>query len=446
MCRFNIPVAIKNLCIRLRAFGFEAYIVGGAVRDSILSRTNYDFDIATNALPKQILSVFPDATPYGKFGTILVVQDGIKVEITPYRNDAPGRKPHYTFGGNIYKDLARRDFTINSMAYDPLTHQLIDPYGGFRDVKSKVIRCTGSTKRIWEDPLRAIRAARFQAQLGFLIESSTLYALKANSKGLSTISKERIRDEFSKLILGKYAYQGLVTLVTTDLMNYIIPELMKGIGVMHYNKPVDVLEHNIAACQKIKATLPLRLTALLHDIAKPYTAKKTEKGLIFPDHHLKSAQLARNILTDLRFDKRTISKVMLLVRYHMFYYTTESSIADARNLISKVGWKNIYDLIELRKADRIASGFDNPIGKGLKKLISDLEILKSENSDYQIKDLTINGDIVIKTFNLKPGPQVGKILEHLLKKVIKEPSLNTPEKLLAITKDFLSNNKSQRIS
>lgn len=435
--RFSFPHFIIEICRQLNLSGFKAFLVGGALRDAIMQRPCKDFDIATSALPNEIKSVFPDAKAYGSFGTMLVVRNGLKVEITPFRDDAPGRKPDYTFGGNIYTDLARRDFTINSMAFDPIENNFIDPFEGRKDIKLKTIKCTRSTKRLWEDPLRAMRAARFQAQLGFKIEPSTLYSLKANSSQLASISKERIRDELIKLITGKHAYNGLVTLILTNLMNYIIPELIDGMGMMHYNKPVDVLEHNLIACQVVKNTPSLKLAALLHDIGKPYCAVKKEKGLTFPDHHIKSVDIAFNVLKNLKLDKKILQKVCLLIRYHMFFYTPKSPIYDARKLISKVGWENIYDLIEIRKADRIASGFESAIGEGLKKLINDLQLLKRENSDYKIKDLAISGDDIVKYLKINPGPQIGIVLEFLLDKVIKDPKLNLKNELLNLAKDSI---------
>ena len=434
MFNLSIPFIIKEICNKLRESGFEAYVVGGSIRDLIMNRENSDFDIATNALPNQIVSVFPKAKPYGNFGTMLVIVEDTKVEITPYRDDAPGRKPQYTFGGSIHTDLARRDFTINSIAFDPVTDELIDPFRGIDDIKRGIIRCTGSTERIWEDPLRAMRAARFQAQLGFKIESSTLYTLKAHAEKLNSISKERIRDELIKLITGDYCFDGLVTLVVTGLMQYIIPELMAGMGIMHYNKSLDVLEHNLVACKLIRNTLPLRLAALLHDVGKTKTAVKTEKGLTFPNHHLQSAVMAESILQRLRFETKIKNKVVLLIKNHMFYYSPDSPVSNLRKLISKVGWDNIYDLIDLRIADRLASDFDKVFSPGLKKLISDLEILKAEKSDYQIKDLAISGQDIIDELGIAPGPKVGQLLNKLLEVVLENPQLNTREKLLDMAK------------
>ena len=436
MSKLSIPSVIEDICNKLRKSGFEAYIVGGSIRDIIMNRATSDFDIATSALPHQIASVFPEAKPYGDFGTMLVLAQGIKVEITPFRDDAPGRKPNYTFGGNIYTDLARRDFTINSIAYDPAREALVDPFGGMEDIKKGVIRCTGSTERLWEDPLRAMRAARFQGQLGFKIESSTLYALKAHADLLNTVSKERIRDELIKLITGDYCFDALVTLAVTGLMNSIIPELMAGMGMMHYNKPMDVLEHNLIACKTVRNTLPLRLAALLHDVGKTQTAKKTERGLEFPNHHTQSGIMAEDILRRLRFDAKTIRKVVLLINHHMFYYATDTPLSNLRKLISKVGWDNIYDLIDLRIADRIASGFDRVFTPGLKKMIADLEILKKENSDYQIKDLAVSGQDIIEELGIAPGPKVGELLAQLLEQVLENPGLNTKAQLLEIAKNL----------
>lgn len=420
MFYIDLPFFIKDICDILHRAGFEAYIVGGAIRDLLMNRKSSDFDVATNALPEEIKSIFSKTKSHGNFGTVLIKNNGKRVEITPFRDDAPGRKPDYSFGGSIYTDLARRDFTINSIAFNPITNDLIDPYIGLNDIKNKVIRCTGSTKRIWEDPLRAMRAARFQAQLGFSIEASTLYALKTHAQGLKNISQERIRSELTKLIMGDYCFDGLITLVVTDLMKYIIPELMLGIGVMHYNKPLDVLEHNLVACKTVRNTLHLKLAALLHDIGKPHTAISGKNGLEFPNHHIKSAILANNVLRRLRFKNKIIKKVVLLIENHMFYYSTSSPVSHARKLISNVGWDNIYDLVDLRKADRIASGFDSVHCPGLKKLITDLDILKGEQSDYQIKDLAVTGRDIIKHLKATPGPKIGRILKKLLDVVIEK--------------------------
>jgi len=433
----SFPNPIIDICKTLTDFGYEAYIVGGAVRDAILNRKNFDFDIATNAFPEEISRVFPKAKSYGDFGTMLIIMENYKIEITPYRNDAPGRKPHYIFGGTIYTDLSRRDFTINSIAYDPLKKQLIDPFDGLKDLENKIIRCTGSTKRIWEDPLRAVRAARFQSQLGFYIHANTLYAIKFQSETITEISKERIRDELSKLLTGERPIDGLVTLIVTDLMKFIIPELLEGMGIMHNNKPYDVLEHILLTCQNIKNDLILRLTALLHDIAKPRTMESKDGIIKFPYHHVKSAELAREILKNLRFDKKTINTVTHLIENHMFFYYPDYPISEARKLVSEIGWENIYNLIELRIADRKASGFSEPVSKGLKKLMEHLEIIKEEKSDYKIKDLKISGKDLMEELNIPEGPKIREILEFLLEKIIENPELNQRESLLEIAKNYI---------
>ncbi|KXG78707.1 CCA-adding enzyme [Fervidicola ferrireducens] len=433
----RIPSIVKEICHKFKSRGYQAFIVGGTIRDALLQRENPDYDIATDAMPEEILSIFPHAIPYGNFGTVLLMVESIKIEITPFRNDAPGRKPRYSFGGTIYTDLARRDFTINSMAYDPISSEFIDPFGGLQDLKSRVIRCTGNTRRIWEDPLRALRAARFQAQLGFTIEPSSLYALKAHAHLLDTISRERIRDELLKLITSDHPFDGLVTLVVTGLMKHVIPELLEGMGMHHNNKPNDVLEHNLLACKYVKNSPHLRLAALLHDVGKPRCAVEKEGILEFPGHHTKSLEMAKAILKNLRFDNYTVNKVLLLIEHHMFIYAPDTPLSEARRLISKVGWENIYDLIELRKADRLASGFEEAVGPGLKKLISDLEELKKEKSDYQIKDLDISGKDLIDELGIPPGPLVGRLLKVLLDNVIENPELNRREILLEVAKKHL---------
>ncbi len=433
-----VPYPVLEACKNLNKAGFNAYIVGGAIRDMLLKRRVTDFDISTDALPHEIMGVFQNALEFGNFGTVVVHLDGYKIDITPFRNDAPGRKPVYRFGGSIYTDLARRDFTFNSIAYDPIRREFIDPFDGRKDLDAGIIRCTGSTKRIWEDPLRALRAARFRSQLGFVIEPSTLYTMYSQRFKLKSISKERIRDEFTKLITGKYVFNGLVTLVVTGLMDYIVPEMAEGMGLMHNNKPVDVLEHNMLACKYIKNTPQLRIIALLHDVAKPRTAVNGESGLEFRNHHMESALLAKKILDDLRFDRATVKKAVILIENHMFYYSLKSPISDARRIVAKVGWDNVYDLIELRKADRMASGFEEAVGPGLAKLIEDLDIIKEENSDYQLKDLAITGDDLIKNLKMSQGPLIGKVLNILLEKVIESPELNEKATLLKIAGDLIT--------
>lgn len=430
-----IPDEVIEVIKRFKECGFEAYIVGGAVRDALLNRENYDFDISTSALPHEIQKVFPEAVPYGHFGTFLYLIKEIKIEITPFRNDAPGRKPSYTFGGSLEDDLSRRDFTINSIAYDPLEEKIIDPYGGIEDIKNKIIRCTGSSKRIWEDPLRALRAVRFMAQLNFTIEPSTLYALKAKAKLLDTISKERIRDEFSKILLSNYSYEGLVMLLLTGLLDHIIPELLEGMGVEHYNKPYDVLEHNIIMSKYLDKKLYLQLAGILHDIGKPFCAEKKEYGLDFPNHHEISAKIAEEVLKRLKYDSKTIKKAVFLIKNHMFIFYPQDDLYKARKLISRVGWDNIYDLIEIRMADRLASGFTKAVGPGLANLINKIGILEQENLDYTLKDLAVTGEDLIKELNLKPGPLLGKILKELLEEILKDPSLNKKEILLEIAKN-----------
>jgi tRNA nucleotidyltransferase (CCA-adding enzyme) len=434
----NIPYPVIEVCKTLSDAGFEAYIVGGALRDIILKRKATDFDISTDAKPEEIAGLFQSVLIHGDYGTVIVSVDGYKIDITPFRDDAPGRKPDYKYGDNIFQDLARRDFTINSMAYEPICSKLVDPFGGEKDLDAGIIRCTGSTKRIWEDPLRALRAVRFRAQLGFEIEASTLYAICSQKYKLISISKERMRDELLKLITGEYVFQGLVALVSTGIMDYIIPELMEGMGLMHHNKPVDVLEHNMLTCKYIKNTPQLRMAALLHDVAKPRTAIHEKSIIEFHNHHIESARMASEIMRKLRFDKTMTNTAVLLIENHMFHYGSISPISDARRLVSKVGWDNIYNLIELRKADRIASGFDDSMGPGLKKLVRDLDAIRIENSDYRIKDLTITGEDLIQTLNTPEGPFIGKILNCLLEKVIEEPELNKRDTLLKIASDLIN--------
>ncbi|MGB9975840.1 CCA tRNA nucleotidyltransferase [Thermovenabulum sp.] len=435
LSQIKIPQDVIEVIKCFKNSGYQAYIVGGTVRDALLGKENFDYDISTSARPYEIQKALPKAIPYGEFGTFLYVLKDKKIEITPFRNDAPGRKPQYGFAGSIEEDLSRRDFTINSIAYDPIENKIIDPFGGIEDIKNKIIRCTGSSKRIWEDPLRALRAVRFMAQLNFSIEPSTLYTIKAKSALLETISKERIRDEFSKILLSDNSYEGLNMLFLTNLLDYIIPELLEGMGVEHYNKPYDVLEHNLIMSKYLSKKLYLKLAGVLHDVGKPFCAQKKEYGLEFPNHHEISARIAEEVLRRLKYDSKTIKKVIHLIKHHMFIFYPEDDLYKARKLVFTVGWENIYDLIEIRKADRLASGFPQAIGPGLSSLINKLEILQKEKLDYNLKDLAVKGDDLIKAFNLKPGPLIGQILSYLLEEILKDPSLNEKDTLLEMAKN-----------
>lgn len=433
------PDNIIAICRKLKSKGFEAYLVGGALRDSIMGRKCSDFDITTSAFPEEMKKIFKNIIPYGDFGTMLLIDKGMKIEITPYRNDAPGRKPTYKMGGTIDTDLSRRDFTINSMAYDPIDKLFIDPFNGREDIKNKLIRCTGSTKRIWEDPLRALRAARFEAQLGFDIEKSTLYALMAHCGELETISKERIRDELNKLLVSDNTAGGLYTLVITGLMEYILPELMAGKGVEQPGSHIyDVLEHNIIACAYAKGEIHLRLAALLHDVGKPFCIFADNKGTHFYGHEYKSAEIAKKFMTNLRYPNNLIKKVVPLVQNHMFTYNGKSTLSAARRLVSKLGWDGVYDLIEIRKADRMAGGAKTELNKGLQKLLGDLEEIKKQQSAFSIKDLKINGNDLKKELGLKESPIIGKILNRLLEEVLEYPEKNSYENLLGISKIIIN--------
>ncbi|WP_026486166.1 CCA tRNA nucleotidyltransferase [Caldanaerobius polysaccharolyticus] len=435
---YEIPSFIVDVCRQLKNNGYEAYVVGGALRDIALGKESNDWDIATSALPEEMSRVFRGIIPYGDFGTMLLVKNGVKIEITPYRNDAPGRKPTYKMGGTIYTDLARRDFTVNSMAYDPIDDVFIDPYNGLEDLKKRVIRCTGSTRRIWEDPLRAIRAARFQSQLGFAIENSTYYALVSRRQELSAVSKERIRDEFNKLLMGEHVSQGLYTLVTTGLMEYVIPELMDGMGVEQIGSHVyDVLEHNLMACVLAPPVLHIRLAALLHDVGKPYTIVEGEDGRHFYGHEYKSTEIARKALRRLKYPNDVINKVLLLVKNHMFTYNSQSTLSAARRLIAKLGWDGVYDLIELRKADRMAGGAKVLLGKSLEKLINDLEIIKSQENAFTVKDLKVDGNDLKARLGLKEGPVIGEVLRYLLEIALDYPEKNRYGDLILLAREYL---------
>ncbi len=445
----GIPDYILKIIEKLQSAGYEAYIVGGCVRDILLSRKPSDWDVTTDARPEQILSVFPEAKYENKFGTVLLAQRvGARdkdskgelidvVEITTYRSEqnySDRRHPdEIRFETKLDKDLERRDFTINALALDPVHNdKIIDYFGGRKDIKAKIIRAVGEpSDRFKEDALRMIRAIRFSSQLGFKLEPKTQRAIVKLAGGIKFVSQERIRDELIKILFSDRPAEGIMLLQDTKLLQYIIPELIEGIGVgpaRHHLYPV--FKHNIMSlkyCPSLE--WPVRLAALLHDIAKPRT-RKTIKGVAtFYNHEYLGAKMVNKIMTRLKFSNKDKERVVNLVKNHMFYYNVgEVSAASVRRLLFKVGPDNLQDLIHLRVADRLGSGTPKAMPYKLRHLQYMLE--KVQHDPISVKKLDINGDDLIKYLKIKAGPKIGAILDVLLSEIIEDVDLNNKEYLL----------------
>ena len=456
----QIPEYVKNIVEKLEQAGFEAFIVGGCVRDLLMERIPKDWDITTNAKPEKILEVFSEGKYENVFGTVLVpikLENGETedvVEVTTYRSEkgySDRRHPDkITFEDNLDKDLSRRDFTINAMALKQLTiknyelqinekeividdekYLLVDLFGGEKDLKKKIIRAVGEPEdRFKEDALRMMRAIRFSCQLNFSIEGKTERAIMKMAGGIKFISGERIRDELIKIFESDRAYEGIMMLHEFKLLQYIIPELERGVG-MDQNKhhTYTVFNHSVLSLRHTpNKKWQVRFASLLHDIAKPQTKRIIKGDATFYNHDLVGAKVAAKIMSRLKFSKADTDKVVTLIKNHMFYYNvgevTESSV---RRLIRKVGEENLADLIDLRIADRLGSGV--PKAKPYKLRHLEYMMEKVRHDAVSVKMLKINGDDLIKLLKIEPGPKIGAILDVLLSEVIEDQSLNDKEYL-----------------
>ena len=451
MMKFNIPEEIINIIKKLQSANFEAYLVGGCVRDLLMNpphkfmwgmnREPKDWDITTNAKPEEIQKLFPNNIYENKFGTVAVKTDSddeqLKIiEITTFRLEGKytdKRHPdEVKFAKTVEEDLSRRDFTINAIALKPNTQnlkpELVDPYNGQEDIKNKLIRSVGEPeKRFNEDALRLMRAIRFSVQLGWEIEKKTFAALKKEAGFIEMIAKERIRDEFIKIIMSSLAKKGIELLEEVDLLKFIVPELRQGINNGQNKHHIyTIWEHNLRALDyavKKNYGLEIRLASLLHDVGKPNTKAGEGLDCTFYNHEVVGAKITVKIMDDLRFPKDIAEKVIHLVRYHLFYYNVgEVTESGVRRFLSRVGAENVDDLIKVREADRIGSGVPKAVPYKLRHLLFMIEKVKRD--PISPKMLKVNGEDVMKILKIQPGPKIGMILSILLDEVIDEPSKN----------------------
>ncbi len=456
----NIPNEVKNILQKLQARGFEAYAVGGCVRDLLFDKKPKDWDVCTNALPEQIQEIFPDSFYENKFGTVTVKTDSPdetlkEIEVTTYRVEtkySDKRHPDkVSFTRNLEEDLARRDFTINAMALtqQPTTNNqqptIIDPFGGQEDLKNGIIRAVGNPdERFNEDALRMLRAARFAVELSsvkqsFTVGDQTQEAIQKNAGLLQAIAKERIRDELEKIIMSDKPDEGILLLRDLGLLKFIIPELEKGIGVAQNRHHIyTIFEHAVLslkfAAQK-KYNLVVRLAALLHDIAKPQAKRGEGPDSTFYNHDIMGAKIAARILERLRFSHEIIERAANLVRNHMFVYDVGAvTEAGVRRLLVRVGPENMEDLLALRIADRLGSGVPKAQPYRLRHFQYMVE--KVQHDAISVKMLKINGRDIMEILKIEPGPKIGAILDVLLAEVIEEPKLNTKEYLTEQIKEL----------
>ena len=470
-----IPKEVKFVIEELKKAGFEAYIVGGCVRDFLREVEPEDWDVATSAKPEEIQKVFSKSFYENKFLTVTVQTKSKdprlkEIEITTYRSEAKytdKRHPdEIRFAKTIEEDLARRDFTVNAMAATPEASKLkiIDPFSGQKDLENKIIRAVGNPEdRFSEDALRMMRAVRFAATLGegwqleercsslsepcdskarwekrikfsstapakaWAIDEKTKKAVKKNSFWLQAISKERIRDEFLKIVISERAADGIELLRELGLLKYILPELEEGFGVGQNKHHIyGCYEHNLLslkyAAQK-NFNKYVRIAALFHDIAKPRVKQGEGPDATFYNHEILGAKMTIQILDRLKFPKKDIEKIVKLVRYHLFYYNVdEVSESSVRRLVRQAGPENMEELLQVRMADRIGSGVPKAEPYKLRHLKYIIE--KVSQDPISSKMLKVNGNEVMKILDIQAGPKIGQILDILLSFVLETPEKN----------------------
>lgn len=458
----NIPAHVSRVTETLKNAGFEAYIVGGCVRDLIMKHSPKDWDITTNALPEQIIGLFeaPSTTTLkvvyeNNFGTVALVDElepldspVRQIEVTPYRSESgysDNRHPDkITFSETLEEDLKRRDFTMNALAYDIENDTLTDLFNGIKDISDKTIRCVGdSTTRLSEDALRIIRAIRFSSQLGFMVSHETMDALFHVKHLINNVSRERIRDEFVKLINSKSPIIGITLMKQLGILELIIPELMEGVdchqgGAHKY----DVFEHLLHACQHAadkNYPFHVKLAALFHDIGKPRSKRQGKIKPTFYGHEVIGARMAEQIMDRLKFPKSDTEIVVKLVRYHMFFSDTEQiTLSAVRRMIQNISNLSpealsklapelpIWTLMKIRECDRV----------GMAKAEAPFRLRKYHamidqclRDPISVSQLAIDGNYLMNELHVKPGRRMGWILHALLEEVLEKPENNTVEAL-----------------
>ena len=456
-----LPQGAQKIIDTLKKAKFQAYAVGGSVRDLLMGRQTRRWDFTTNATPEQILNIFPDSFYDNQFGTV-----GVKMlseaksrfagkgpagttdiyEITTYRSEkgyTDHRHPDKViWGKTIEEDLSRRDFTINAIAFDGKT--FVDPFAGRKDLTAKLIRAVGDPeKRFGEDSLRMMRAIRIAAELGFTIDEETRSAILTSAGLIKEISAERVRDELFKTLVSSHAADAILVLKNTGLLTFILPELENAFEIPQKSPKrhhiYDVGTHSVMALKHCSSGDPLvRLATLLHDIGKPKTFQKDASGLItFYNHEVIGARIAKTIALRLRLSRKDSEKLFTLVRWHQFTVDERQTDSALRRFIRRVSKENLADMLALRIGDRL--------GGGARETSWRLELFKKRLEEVQkqpfaVSDLKINGHDVMKEFGTKPGPTVGKVLDELFSEVEKGALKNERALLLTRMKELQNKN------
>lgn len=436
----SLPPEVFGFIQALEKAGFVCFAVGGSVRDTILNRPTKQWDFATNAKPEEIQELFPDSFYNNSFGTVGVKMDSDDIfEVTTFRREgkySDQRHPdEIAWAETIEEDLARRELTISAIATNGKT--VVDPYGGQKDLENKIVRSVGSpADRFGEDALRMIRAIRIATQLGFAIEEDTFNAIKGKNQSIVSVSPERIRDELVKILSSQYPSDGIKLLNNAGLLEFVLPELVLGIGVTqkgtHHTD--DVFEHSLkalAACPN--ENWVVRFATLLHDVGKPVTFMERNGKATFYSHETVGANIAKNIALRLHFSKEDREKLYMLVRWHMFSVSEFLTDGAIRRFIKRVGPENTTDMLDLRTGDRVGSGAKKSSWRHEDFRERIVEVQKHIPS---VNDLLIDGNDIMKELKITPGPRIGKILAVLFGEISEDPTKNDRDYLLSRLKEI----------
>jgi putative nucleotidyltransferase with HDIG domain len=440
----TLPKEAKEIIHTLKKAGFEAYAVGGSVRDMLMKRKTGGWDFTTSAPPEAILELFPDSFYDNQFGTVGIKRDTDVYEVTTYRSEK-GYKDHrhpdvIRWGKTLTEDLSRRDFTINAIAANGT--EMVDPYQGQKDLREKVIRTVGNAKdRFAEDALRMMRAVRIASELGFTIDREAASAIRASAATILDISRERIRDELLRILASPNPAEGILLLRECGLLVHILPELEEAFPIGQKSPKrhhiYDVGTHSIMALKHCPSTDPIvRLATLLHDIGKTKTVKVLPDGVVtFYNHEVAGTRMARAICERLRLSRKQEEKILTLIRWHQFTVDERQTDSAIRRFIRRVGKENIDDMLALRIGDRL--------GGGARETSWRLELYKKrlievQKQPFTVADLAINGNDVMKEFGIKPGPLVGQTLNAIFADVEAGTLPNKREELLKKLKESKS--------
>ncbi len=440
----HIPQDLTTAAQIFQRAGYQCWLVGGAVRDQLLNRYSNDFDLATNAVPEQVIRLFHRTIPTGiKHGTVTILLGSHQFETTTFRCDGnyhDGRRPdNITYTIDIREDLARRDFTINAIAWDVINKKLLDPHNGREDLKNRVIRAIGDPKtRFEEDKLRVIRACRFAAQLDFSIAPETLKAIEPSM--IMNLSVERIWDELKKTVTSPKPSVAFRLFRDTDLLRTLLPELADCVGAPLHKTATDVFDHCLNVCDLVPAdNLHVRTAALLHDIGKPRTAMMMQENgkPAYPNHAAAGASIAKDILSRLKASKQDVDVVTRLVQHHTIRYSEDWNDAEVRRFMMRIGIDILDNLMTLRQADSISSPEETAPESG-KRLIERIDVIRKRNDALQIKDLAIDGHVLMKEFDLMASPSLGLLLQYLLRQVVENPEFNQRDTLIGLSREWIN--------